>query len=358
MIQLNKKNRVAIAMSGGVDSSVAASLLKEAGYEVIGFTMQLWPRENSDACCGVKAIHDASRVARELGIPHYILDGRAEFQKKIIDPFYKDYENGLTPNPCIRCNEFIKFDYLLNKAKELDAKLATGHYARIEFDPESREYKLKKGIDPSKDQSYTLYRLNQEQLSASLFPLGNLTKEKIREIARSRNIHVAEKQESQDLCFQDKSNFRELLAAHAPSGTKAGNIVNTKGEILGRHQGIAFYTIGQRRRLGIAARRPLYVLSLRAKENEVVVGFEEELAGQELSLNNTHFISTNFREKAFEISAKIRYASPEVGAKVFCLRDKTLRVVFNQPQKAITPGQSVVFYRKDEVIGGGIIKKQ
>ena len=364
-------------MSGGVDSSVTAALLKREGYEVIGATMQIWPSkkqaeeaERFGGCCGLAAVEDAKRVASELNIPHYVVNFREVFEKKVIANFCSEYKEGRTPNPCIRCNQYIKFGVLLKKAKELDAEyIATGHYARIGYacPPKLKEHRrnkkreryfLKKGIDPKKDQSYVLYVMTQEQLKHTLMPLGTLTKEKVREIARELNLPVANKPESQEICFIPDADYRRFLKTQISADKlKKGLIVDKKGKVVGRHKGIVFYTIGQRRGLGITSSNPLYVIAIDKDKNVLVVGSEKETLKDKLVAEDVNWITFDRLKKPIRIKAKIRYRHREAEAKVTPLSGNRVEVRFKRSQRAITPGQAVVFYNKDILIGGGTIEK-
>ena len=350
------KKRVVVAMSGGVDSSLAAALLKEAGDEVIGITMQIWPRQapewgSAGGCCGLEAIEAAKRVAHKLGIPHYVMNLRDIFAQWVIADFCQEYSLGRTPNPCIRCNQYIKFGALLQRAKELDADfLATGHYARIDHSPEG--YCLLKAVDPSKDQTYFLYTLGQKELQHLLFPLGNLYKVEVRKLAAKLGLPTASRPASQDVCFIPDKDYRSFIARHII--LKSGDIVGTEGKILGKHAGLAQYTVGQRQGLGLTSNKSLYVLRLDATNNRLVVGTKDQLLGNRLLANKLSWVSEKIPKELSNITAKIRYKSPEVAAKL-CLSDGMAEVQFHQPQPAITPGQAVVFYQDDVVLGGGII---
>ena len=349
--------RVVVAMSGGVDSSVAAALLKQDGYEVIGCTMQLWPA-NEFGCCGWGAVTDAKRVAYRLSIPHYVMNFREVFAQKVIAYFCHEYNLGRTPNPCIRCNQHIKFDVLLRRAKELDADfVATGHYARVEYDEKSGRYLLKRGIDLKKDQSYVLYALNQDQLSHTLLPLGHLTKEKVRHIAQELGLPVADKAESQEICFIPDDNYPKFLKEYMPGAAKPGPILDQQGNILGQHQGILFYTIGQRKGLGISAREPLYVVAIDRKNNALIVGSKKDIYQDELIATEVNWIAIEQPRQTIKAKAKIRYLHQGAEATVTPLMDgDKAHVKFKEPQMAITPGQAVVFYNRDCVIGGGTIQ--
>lgn len=353
---------VVVAMSGGVDSSVAAALLKEEGYNIIGVTMQIWPPDKDVAgdfggCCGAGAVEDARRVAYKLGIPHYVMNFRDNFAQKVIADFCREYSHGRTPNPCIRCNQYIKFDALLEKAKRLGADfIATGHHARIERDENTGTCLLKKGADPQKDQSYFLYPLTREQLARSLMPVGNFTKAQIRAIAGELGLPVANKPESQEICFVPGDDYPNFLKDYIPQAAEPGPIVDEAGKILGRHRGILFYTIGQRQGLGIAAPEPLYVTAIETERNTIVVGGKEKTYSTELVASGLNWITTE-PDEPITVKARIRYRHPEAEAEVFPLNDTSVYVKFAEPQMAITPGQAIVFYDGDTIIGGGTIEK-
>lgn len=349
---------VVVAMSGGVDSSVTAALLKRAGYKVIGVTMQIWPRNGTDragGCCGTDAIEDARAVAYKLDVPHYVLNFREIFAQKVIVDFCREYSQGRTPNPCIRCNQYIKFDALLGRARQLGADfIATGHHARIELDEVAGKYLLKKGADRGKDQSYFLYILTQEQLRYTLMPVGNFTKVRIREIARELELPVADKPESQEICFIPDNNYSRFLIEYVRLAAEPGPILDEQGNIIGRHRGIPFYTAGQRKGLGIFAREPLYVLRIEPERNAIVVGNKKATYGSELVASGLDWIASP-PEQPITVRAKIRYRHPEAEATVIPLSEDEVQVKFREPQMAITPGQAVVFYDGDSVIGGGTI---
>lgn len=343
-------------MSGGVDSSVAAALLKEQGYEVIGITM-CFNLSDSDrkkpACCGIQGIEDARRVAYKLGIKHYVLNMQKSLHEYVIKDFLQEYLSGRTPNPCVRCNQYLKFDILLKKALSFEAKfLATGHYSRIE---KACGYLLKKAIDKNKDQSYFLYRLNQNQLKHILFPLGNYTKAEVRGLARKFGLSVAEKAGSQEICFLPEANYRGFLKNQAKKALNPGEIIDSKGNILGEHKGIAFYTIGQREGLGIAMGYPIYITGIDAKNNTLTVGSREDALKREFFVKEPHFISRPLKKK-IALRVKIRYNHKESLADLLTIKNK-IKIKFRKAQFAITPGQSAVFYNRDTVIGGGIIDK-
>ena len=354
--------KVAVAMSGGVDSSVAAALLKEKGYEVIGVTMKVWDGETlpangtRHACYGPgeeEDLEDARKVAQVLGIPLYIFDLRQEYKIEVLDYFCHEYLSGRTPNPCIRCNRRVKFDALLEKARDTGIEFdyfATGHYARVEHDESGSRYLLKKAKDMAKDQSYFLFALSQEQLSNSLFPLGNHTKEEVRKMARDLELGIDDKSESQDFFAGDYSSLLGKVA-------RPGPILNKEGEILGEHRGIPFYTIGQRKGLGISSKEPLYVTAIDQGKNVIVVGPKEEAYGDELVAMELNWIAIQELSRPIDLKAKIRYLHKEAEAMVIPLDEDKVHVKFKEPQMAITPGQAVVFYDDDTVIGGGTIER-
>ncbi len=352
--------RVVVAMSGGVDSSVAAALLKEEGYQVIGVTMQIWPSDKQggfDGCCGLDAVEDAKKVAYKLGIPHYVMNFRDIFAQKVIADFCQEYSLGRTPNPCIRCNQYIKFDALLEKAKGLGADfIATGHYARIEKDESKGIHLLKKGVDRQKDQSYVLYPMTQEQLRHSLLPIGNFTKERVREIARELELPVAAKPESQEICFIPDDDYPNFLKDYIPQAARPGLILDEYGDTVGRHKGILFYTIGQRKRLGISAREPLYVIAIEPERNTIVVGPKEKALGNELIACRLNWITGVKLTQPITAKAKIRYRHQEAEAKITPLDEDKIYVKFTEPQMSPTPGQAIVFYEDDIVLGGGTIE--
>lgn len=343
--------KLVIAMSGGVDSSVAAAILKEEGYEVIGATMRIIPSANAGT--------DAAKVARRLGIPHHVLDFRDVFAHRVIDDFCREYSLGRTPNPCVRCNKYIKFGILRERARELGADfIATGHHARVERNENNGTYLLKKGADKQKDQSYFLCQLTQEQLNHALFPIGNLTKDKVRQIAREMNLPVADRPESQEICFIPDDDYAGFLKDYLPQASHPGPVLDREGNTLGQHQGILSYTIGQRRGLGIAAAEPLYVTAIEPDRNAVVVGTKEQTYGTELVAGDLNWIAAARPESPIRVKARIRYRHPEAEATVSPRDDDSVYVKFIRPQLAITPGQTVVFYDGDTVIGGGTILKQ
>ncbi|MFC2066256.1 tRNA 2-thiouridine(34) synthase MnmA [Chloroflexota bacterium] len=357
--------KAVVAMSGGVDSSVAAALLKEKGYQVIGVTMQIWPQDKQEyegngsaGCCGIGAIEDAKRVAHRLDIPHYVMNFRDIFARKVITDFCQEYSLGRTPNPCIRCNQYIKFGTLLERARELGADIiATGHHARVEMDKTTETFLLKKGVDRHKDQSYFLYPVMQEQLKHIFFPIGNFTKDRIREMASELRLPVAAKPESQDICFIPDHNYPRFLKDYNHRAVEPGPILDKRGNILGKHEGILFYTIGQRKGLGIFAEKPLYVTAIEPERNAIVVGNKDELYGHELIASGVNWITLARPTRPITVKAKIRYRHQEAEAEVAPSDGDKAYVKFRKPQMAITPGQAIVFYDNDTVIGGGTIEQ-
>ena len=351
--------RVVVAISGGVDSSVAAALLVEQGYEVLGLMLRLWaePGGAANRCCTPDAIVDARRVAETLDIPFYVRDYKDIFKQTIVDFFIDGYAQGITPNPCIVCNREIRFDRLLKEALSLGGDyLATGHYARVDKG-EDGQYRLLKGIDPSKDQSYVLYTMTQARLARVLLPIGSYTKTEIRQLAEDRQLPVFNRPDSQDLCFLGNGDYRTFLQRHAPGVVEPGPILNRAGQMLGEHQGLAFYTIGQRKGLGISAPQPLYVLRLDTSTNSLIVGTADELGQAELTARQVSYISGQPPAHESEVTVKIRYKAREVAARLRPLVGDRVQLVLAAPLRDITPGQSAVFYQGEQVMGGGIIER-
>ncbi len=348
-----------IAMSGGVDSSVAAFLIRNQGMEAIGCTMKLYDNddagiEKEKSCCSIDDIEDARSVSTRLDMPYYVFNLKEDFKEKVIDNFIYCYEHGMTPNPCIECNRYLKFDKLFTKAKELSCDyVVTGHYARIEETPDG--FVLKKAVDDSKDQSYVLYSLTQEQLKHTLFPLGGLTKVEARELAENNGFINANKPDSQDICFVPDGDYAKVIELHTGKKYLPGNYVSTSGEVLGEHKGIIHYTIGQRKGLGIALGEPRFVCKICPDTNEVVLGTNEELMTHEIHVNDINWILGHRPSMSFRCSARVRYKHKEQPCTVNIEEDGTAVVIFDQKIRAATPGQSCVFYDGDVVLGGGKI---
>ena len=341
-------------MSGGVDSSVAAYLLKEQGYDVIGVTMQIWQEdkeyeEREGGCCSLSAVDDARRVAQKLDIPFYVLNFRDSFKRNVIDYFVDEYIQGRTPNPCIACNKYLKFDELLQKAKGIGADyVATGHYAKIE--ERDGRFQLIRSKDDRKDQTYALYNLTQEQLEHTLMPCGEFTKDKIREIAKEIGLDVHNKKDSEEICFIPDNNHGRYICEAAPNKVRTGNFVDKYGNVLGKHKGIVYYTIGQRKGLGLALGRPVFVTDINPVTNTVVVGPEEDIFKTDLVCKDINFISIDKLEDPMEVEAKIRYSAKPAKATISPMENGRVKVSFEDKQRAITKGQSVVFYKDDLVV--------
>jgi tRNA-specific 2-thiouridylase len=357
---MSKNGRVVVAMSGGVDSSLAAYILKEQGYEVVGITMKLWGEEDPNAsrhnkqCCSVEDAFDARRVCQLLGVPHYTLNFEREFKKHVIEYFVQEYARGRTPHPCIACNDKVKFAFFLRRAQALDADfIATGHYARKTTDGQGRHH-IVKAIDAAKDQTYVLYGLRQEELANVLFPMGDFYKPDIRRIARDLKLPVADKPDSQDICFIPNGDYRAFVRERAEQ--RPGPIVDTRGRVLGMHQGVMNFTVGQRRGLGVQAQgKPLYVIAIEPERSTVVVGSDDDLLHEGLIADNVNFISGEPLDGPRSVTAKARYKADEAPAVITAVENGRVRVDFREPQRAVTPGQAVVFYSGDDMLGGGVI---
>ncbi len=350
-----------IAMSGGVDSSVSAYLMKQAGYECVGCTMRLYDNEMigedlHSTCCSLKDTRDARAVTVRLGIPYYIFRYEDLFREEVIEPFVRSYEEGRTPNPCIECNRVFKFGHLLRQMESLGLDcVVTGHYARIERSPENGRMLLKKGLDAAKDQSYVLYTMTQKELENTRFPLGTLTKEEVRKIAEEQGFLNARKHDSQDICFVPDGDYAGFMERFRGMTYPEGDFIDREGHVLGRHKGFVRYTVGQRRGLGIPAEHPLYVLEVRPRDNTVVLGNNEDLFTTVFYADRVNWIAVEALHGPMRVKAKIRYRHKEQPATVFPAEDGKVRVVFDEAQRAITPGQAAVFYQDDTVVGGGVI---
>ncbi len=365
--------KIGVAMSGGVDSSAALGLLKEQGHEVVGLTLKILPCEitpgengavsvrtaepNGQRCCSVQDIQDARDVALRLGAPHYVSDGLDVFKSRVVDRFLDEYEQGLTPNPCVECNRFAKLPLLLQQALALGCeKLATGHYAGVEQDSATGRWVLKKAADPDKDQSYVLYKLSQKILSRLLFPLGEYKKEQVRIEARRMGLNTSEKPESMEICFVTQGSYKDFVKQHRPRAFVPGNIVDPEGKILGRHEGIAGYTIGQRKGLALSG-GPYFVAGLDPQTATVTVGRDEDILSREFRVGELNWVSWEGLSEPREIQVKIRYRSPSQPAVLYPEGGQLVKVVLQEPARAVTPGQSAVFYDGDKVAGGGVIQR-
>ncbi len=356
--------RIGVAMSGGVDSAVAAALLSEQGHEVIGLTMNLWPAwvppadGASRTCCGVSAVDDARAVARQLGIRHYVLNLREEFERAVIDYFCDEYAKGRTPNPCIACNQAVKFRVLLEKVEAMGCDLlATGHYARVAQDEETGRFLLLRAADPRKDQSYVLYALTQAHLARLRFPVGEYPKRNVRDLARRFGLPVADKPDSQEICFVPAGHYGDLVASRRPEAAQPGPIVDRAGFVVGAHAGIARYTIGQRRGLGLAGEEPHYVVDIDAERNTLIVGSPGDLLRSRVLLDRVNWIAPP-PPPVTGVTVRVRHAAADVPAVLRLLADRRVDVEFATPQRAAAPGQAATFYHGDRVLGGGIIERE
>jgi tRNA-specific 2-thiouridylase len=368
--------KIAVAMSGGVDSSAAAALLKAGGHELVGFTMQLWNQRRGlsvgedgeplpSRCCSLDDVYDARRVAEELGFPFYVLNLERDFERDVVAPFVQSYLDGETPIPCVACNSRLKFASLDRTALSVGCeKVATGHYARVEFDETNNRYRLLRGRDARKDQTYFLWELTQEQLSRSLFPLGEMTKEEVRALARRHGLYVAEKRESQEICFVPDGDYAgfidRYLEAEGREGERParGEIVDTDGRVVGEHEGVHRFTVGQRRGLGVSRPLPLYVVRVEPESNRVVVGQDEELLSSEFTAAGVNWVAFDEPGEPIWANVRVRYRHTEAPATITPLGGGRARVRFDDPQRAVTPGQATVFYRDEEVVGGGWIVRE
>jgi tRNA-specific 2-thiouridylase len=365
--------RIGVAMSGGVDSSTVLGLLKEQGHEVVGLTLKILPCEitpgengavsvkvvepKGQRCCSVEDIQDARDVALKLGVPHYVNDGLDVFRAKVVERFLDEYEQGLTPNPCVECNRYAKLPLLLKQALSLGCeKLATGHYAKLDQDPATGRWRIRKAADPGKDQSYVLYKLTQKLLSHLLFPLGDLSKSQVREAAKRMGLSTAEKPESMEICFVTQKSYKDFVRMHRSRAFTPGNIVDVEGKVLGRHEGIAGYTLGQRKGMGLSG-GPYFVVELNPDTATVVVGREEDILTREFEVGEMNWVAWEPPTEPQEVLAKIRYRAVEQPAVLYPEGPEKVKVVLKDPARAVTPGQSTVFYDGDIVLGGGVNQK-
>ncbi|MCP1101629.1 tRNA-specific 2-thiouridylase [Aequitasia blattaphilus] len=356
-----EKKKVVVGMSGGVDSSVAAYLLQKEGYDVIGVTMQIWQDEDEikvqeqGGCCGLSAVDDARRVAASLGIPYYVMNFKEDFKNSVIDYFINEYLDGKTPNPCIACNRFVKWESLLKRSMDIGADyIATGHYAKVHC-LENGRLTLKRAKTLAKDQTYALYNLTQEQLKKTLMPVGDYSKEEVREIAEKINLQIASKPDSQDICFVEDGDYAKFIQENTDKEIKSGNFVTSKGEVIGQHKGIIHYTVGQRKGLGLALGYPVFVLEIRPDTNEIVVGSDEESKSYYVRANHVNFMGAEDIDEEEEVFAKIRYNHRGAMCRVKRTGEDEILCVFQEAQRAITPGQAIVLYREDYILMGGTI---
>lgn len=359
-----ERKKVVVGMSGGVDSSVAAWLLKKQGYDVIGVTMQIWQEEDEQVqeenggCCGLSAVDDARRVASSLGIPYYVMNFRKEFKEHVIDYFIDEYLHGRTPNPCIACNRYVKWESLLERSRRIGADyIATGHYARIEKLPNGR-FSLRVSETGAKDQTYALYNLTQEQLSSTLMPVGSYTKDEIRKMAKELGLLVAEKPDSQDICFVPDGDYASFIEETTDAGSRPGNFVLSDGSVVGTHKGIIHYTVGQRKGLGLSMGHPVFVLEIRPDTNEIVVGTGEESLTRKVRARHINFMSVEDLSEKKRVFAKIRYNHKGAWCTVEKTGEDEILCTFDEPQRAVTPGQALVLYDGEYVLGGGTIVRE
>lgn len=358
------KNRVVVGMSGGVDSAVAAYVLKEQGYEVIGITMKLWEEDEENyaedygGCCSLSSVEDARLVCEKLEIPFYVMNYNEQFVETVVDNFLEEYLSGHTPSPCIRCNKYIKFDELLKTANNLGAYyVATGHYGVVGYNESLDRYTISKSAEKRKDQTYMMYSLSQDQIKHTLMPLGSFeTKEEVRQIAEREDLIVARKNDSQELCFVIDDDYARFVKEHTLKPIPKGKFVDTKGNVLGDHKGIIYYTIGQRKGLGLTFGKPMYVVEIRPKTNEVVLGDNDDVFRSELFAKEVNIITMKEVNEPLKCQGKVRYSSQTSPCTIYPLEDDRVKVVFDTPQRAVTPGQAVVFYENELLVGGGVIE--